>query len=412
MRLLTEHAEIEELGNGREQQAIGIAPIAYRRNGSLTRIVNQLGASGDPSLPLGVSELVNFRVRDRLSGNAPLVHFGKGQSHVRFTPLNTNNINGVVAGNTVTFPNAWNNADLRLSIGGHILHKRCPLRTGHPRTWNFRFDDHQNFNFDTLSSEEFRILPPSLHRGIETIPLSWVKSVQGGKNILSVTLPDGDFAGWELDPTITLQPGSAGIDTLIQSNAPNNNWGAYNTLAIGQVGVGTYRGLIKFDLSSIPSGALVSAATLSLYCLADASTNARTFRVFRQKRAWTEGTGSGSATGDGATWDTYDGSQAWQTAGGFGANDCEQTDIGSRDFTASETVNEFKDFVLIASAVQAWIAGTFTNNGALIKPDTEDSDEYDFASSDNATAGNRPSLAVGYVMPRRGMFHFQGWRRV
>ena len=157
-----------------------------------------------------------------------------------------------------------------------------------------------------------------------------------------------------------------------------------------------HRALIRFDLSSLPADALISSATLSLYAVLDASDNARTCRVYRQLRAWTEA---------GATHNTYNGVDNWQTAGGFGAADCEQTDIGSRAFTATETLNEFKDFSLTPITKAALDNGS----GWLVKMDTETDDNYSVASSDNATAAARPKLVIVYSLPSDRFATGQGW---
>ena len=104
-------------------------------------------------------------------------------------------------------------------------------------------------------------------------------------------------------------------DTYIADDAPTTNHGTENGLYGGEWNGGAQvaRTLLKSDLSSIPTSATVLSATLSLWVAADYADNTRTYRVFRQKRAWTEA---------GATWNKYDGTNDWQTAGGFGANDC------------------------------------------------------------------------------------------
>ncbi len=189
---------------------------------------------------------------------------------------------------------------------------------------------------------------------------------------------------------LSLQPAEAtAVDTYILASSATTNFGTSATLRVGNEGGGTTdRALIKFDLSSIPSGSTIVSATLSLYCTTDTSINSRTYRVFRMIQAWVETQ---------ATWNVYSTGNNWATAGAFGAADCEQTDIGSRVFTATETLNEFKDFTLTASAVQDMITGgSFTNNGFLIKADTEASDNYRFASSSDGTAANRPKLVVLY----------------
>lgn len=192
--------------------------------------------------------------------------------------------------------------------------------------------------------------------------------------------------------SLTLQPNETdGKDAILISDVATTNFGASGVIDIGEQNPGTTirRGVIQFDLSGIPAGSTILTATLSLYCTVDYSSNARTMRAFRLKRAWVESE---------VTWNIYSSGNSWQTAGGFGTDDCEQTDIGSRAFSASETLNQFKDIALTASAVQEWLDGAFANNGLLLKMDTESNDGYRFLSSSDGTAANRPKLVITYQL--------------
>ena len=110
------HHDLDELGGGRFRLTQYLKPVRYETAGRvLMPITNQLKATGDPAFPIGSDELLQFRIKDKLSGNAPLIYFCKGASEVRFTPLNTANVNGVVKGNSISFPDAWPNVNLSLT---------------------------------------------------------------------------------------------------------------------------------------------------------------------------------------------------------------------------------------------------------------------------------------------------------
>lgn len=193
--------------------------------------------------------------------------------------------------------------------------------------------------------------------------------------------------------TLTLQPdGTDGVDTSLDSSTPTTNYGSTVWFASGETGGAIARALIKFDLSSIPAGSTIDDATLSLWVQADVSSNTRTKRVYRVIQAWTEA---------GANWNTYDGSNAWATAGcGDTTNDREATDIGSASMGASESIGTEIQFTLTAAKIQEMITGgVFTNNGFIIVTDTESADYYQFDSSDGATAGERPKLVINYTSP-------------
>jgi len=192
--------------------------------------------------------------------------------------------------------------------------------------------------------------------------------------------------------TVVIQPdGAAGCDNYLYDASADANAGGNAELGIGEnnAAVAKNRTLIKFDLSVIPASAKIASATLSLYCYQDNCSTARTHRVYRLLRAWTE---------LGSTWNKYDGANNWATAGGFGAADCEQNDIGTRDFGVNDAINEFKNYPLTAAKVQEMVSGAFTNNGFLIKADGELDDAYYFRSSDYGTAADRPKLTVEYSL--------------
>lgn len=197
--------------------------------------------------------------------------------------------------------------------------------------------------------------------------------------------------------TYSSQPdGTAGLDTTISSSAPTTNYGTSTGTYVGESGGNIDRTLIKFNFSSITPPVSVSVATLSLWLYDDLSSNARSFRVYRQKRDWVESE---------ATWNIWKTSNNWSTAGGFHTDDCEQTDIGSRSMSSSESAGE-KQWTLTNAALAEMINGTFTNKGFLMKADTESADSYGFRTSDYGTAGERPKLVMTYSLVGGDFFPF------
>lgn len=398
MSIVNSHVDRTEQG-GQFTDVISVKAKNYQGNGAWRVITNSLGASGDPSYPIGVDELVQFRIDPRLAGKSPLWTFGKGQSRVSIACLGANNREGAVSGNTITFPEAWDNADLRLSIGGHRLEDDILLKTGHPSAFSFRLDENIGLSVDTLSCADFRILDPVLYNPVTgvIIPLTWVKSVQGGKLILTVTLPAGDYAGWVLDPTLTLQPDATdGKDSFMRSSQPTINRGTTNVINAGEISGNTItdRFLYEANLTSIAPTATVQAATLSLW-LASAGTtyalNNRVLSLYRILRSWVEAE---------ATWNEASTGVNWGTAGCANTtSDRESGAIGSKAIATTDASGSQHDFSLTASLVQEWISGTLTNKGLVGVMATEVDDLYSFHSSDGTTANLRPSLAITYTLP-------------
>lgn len=198
--------------------------------------------------------------------------------------------------------------------------------------------------------------------------------------------------------TYSSQPDdTSGIDTPLDSYSPTTNLDGTILQTGDEPGFAqVYRSLIKFDLSSIPASATGSNATLSLWLYGNSASNARDVRVYRQKRAWVETQ---------ATWNNYSTGNAWSTAGGFHTNDCEQTDIGSLNLAAAESVGE-KQWSLTAASMQAMWDGSWTNNGFLLKADTENADAHYYRASNYATGSNRPKMQITYTLGGSGFFAF------
>lgn len=203
-------------------------------------------------------------------------------------------------------------------------------------------------------------------------------------------------------PTLTIQPGTDGLDGWMIQETPTNSGGTSQVLVVGEDNTFAelYRSCIKFDLSQIPPGSSITSATLT-FTYAEAgsfrSSNNRTMRVYRLLRSFTES----------LTWNTYDGSSNWGTAGCSNTTtDREASDIGSVTLNTADADESEKSVSLTASAIKAMTDLTFTNNGFLLKMDTESSDRFQFHSSEGTTSTKRPKLVVVYTPPARGVVSY------
>lgn len=200
--------------------------------------------------------------------------------------------------------------------------------------------------------------------------------------------------------TKTIQPDSiAGKDAQIYgyTAATNINYGLYDTIQLGQMIANTYspnRGLLEFSLSSIPTNAVITKAELQMNCYFSSSTITHTVGVYRINRAWTEGTGNGTATNNGATWNKYDGVNSWSVVGG----DYNPTPESTADVTIP-----FDYKWDITNLAKSWFDGSVANNGILIKSSLESGQSIAtykyFGTSDNAIVSRRPQLLVTYSIP-------------
>lgn len=142
-------------------------------------------------------------------------------------------------------------------------------------------------------------------------------------------------------------------------------------------GVSKQRGVIKFDLSSLPANAV--SATLSLY-LDSANAASKTVQVHKLTEDPTEAE---------VGWDDRASGNAWTTAGG-------QFDVSP---VASQTVTNSSGYVNfdITTLYNQWKANQVNNYGLAIKLSDEvtEGNYVYFGSSDNADTNKRPKLVVG-----------------
>jgi spore coat protein A len=168
------------------------------------------------------------------------------------------------------------------------------------------------------------------------------------------------------------------------------------------------RGVLRFDLASaIPSGAVISAASLTLYN-AEAATSAADVTVYRASAGWGEGTsvapgtetvGAPSTTGD-ATWihRLYPGT-LWTTAGGdFSATSSALTNVTGAGFYS------WTSAALLAE-VQGWVDQPSTNFGWILRgkeTGASGSAVKRFESRQSVDVAHRPQLQITYVAPPTG----------
>ncbi|HYE20826.1 MAG TPA: DNRLRE domain-containing protein [Tepidisphaeraceae bacterium] len=169
------------------------------------------------------------------------------------------------------------------------------------------------------------------------------------------------------------------------------------------------RGLIAFDVSTIPAGATIDSVTLALSMSRTVETFVpvdRAIAMHRVLASWGEGAsnsgtpGGGGApaqTGD-ATWlhRTYSGA-LWSAPGGDFNPTASATTlvglIGSYSWTSAQ----------LASDVQGWLAAPGTNFGwELIGDESTNGTARRFDSRTNPEIGARPTLTVTYSVPEPG----------
>jgi hypothetical protein len=199
--------------------------------------------------------------------------------------------------------------------------------------------------------------------------------------------------------TLTLQPDAAsGLDTRLNSGAPNNNFG---TTALNHVGksTGIHRILIAFALAGLPAGATVTSANLTMTCTGEGAATDYAVGVHRALSQWYEGVKdnvSPDAGQNGSTWNhrNANGAVVWVGGAGGGAG----SDYAAVA-TASALITGAGTFTWdVTPDVQAWAGGAANYGWWMINVDEGTGDTYKtFAMSDHGTAASRPKLEIKYT---------------
>ncbi|HTU63976.1 MAG TPA: DNRLRE domain-containing protein [Polyangiales bacterium] len=184
--------------------------------------------------------------------------------------------------------------------------------------------------------------------------------------------------------TVSFQNGVASyngmVDASLRSDNASTNYGAASTLVID--GSPDYAAVLRWDLSSIPSGKTVTAASLTFNVV---DTSSQSYALYALKRAFNEAS---------VTWQSTSSGVSWQTAGANGGNDRETTVLGSVVGSASGTLSVTLNAAGLAK-LQTWINSPASNFGFVLL-DYAQSNGLDVSSSEASTVSQRPKLTVSY----------------
>ncbi|HMJ88616.1 MAG TPA: DNRLRE domain-containing protein [Candidatus Acidoferrum sp.] len=176
----------------------------------------------------------------------------------------------------------------------------------------------------------------------------------------------------EADTTIfvgTVSPGSPSGTEFVAGATPRD---------------GFARSLIRFNVASVPTNAVIDAASVSVTVTKKAlvATAPHSFGLHRASRAWDEAQ---------ATWTAAAAGSDWTTAGGdyeVDASASTPLDLGTGTFS-SET---------LATDVQAWVSGDASNVGWILRTSNESINQSArrIASHEAFDPNTRPKLSITY----------------
>jgi hypothetical protein len=201
----------------------------------------------------------------------------------------------------------------------------------------------------------------------------------------SVTVVDEEtvYINWALDysptQTVTIQPdAAAGKDSYVFESDPSSNRGISTEIfASGDTPGSMCRAYIQFDLSRIPSSAVVVEAKLSLFYERESAVAVPgQLGIYRVLAAWDEAV---------ISWD-------------------HQPAVATTVSTTNTVMAPHTDTFLnwyINDLVQAWVSGVFINQGVALIDTVETTAEgyKGFYSSDYETLAETPELTIQYYDP-------------
>ena len=172
---------------------------------------------------------------------------------------------------------------------------------------------------------------------------------------------------------VTIRRGVNGAVADSYLSSVNGGWGpgAEPWMTTGGTGVG--RGLLRFDLGSIPSGATVTSATVTLY--AGWNTSNTTVRAHKVLNSWAESTVSYNNFWSSSNFDAA-------VSASFPASG-----VGNKTFS-------------ITSLAAEWVTGAAPNYGILLEEDIGVSPpigRHTFYCSEGSTMTQRPKLEICYL---------------
>ena len=173
-------------------------------------------------------------------------------------------------------------------------------------------------------------------------------------------------------------------DGYIRSSKTTNSYGSSNPVQSGGISTSIRRALYQFNLTEIPSTAVIQSAIFTGYTTAITTSYSANLSLYRLTKTWVEST---------ATWASAGGSN-WTTAGGDFNATAEATTLVNAATTNFNWT--------ITSLVSGWIAGTNPNYGFIQRsnePTGSTSIYASFGSKENTTVNQRPKLTITYVVP-------------
>jgi hypothetical protein len=180
-------------------------------------------------------------------------------------------------------------------------------------------------------------------------------------------------------------------DTRMRKSQAATNYGTETTVTISPFTTSPQGGLFKWNISSLPVGAIVNDASISFY-VTDGSE--LVFNLYNLLREWNETT---------ATWDSYDGVNNWSTGGAADVT-ADRNDINLWNASAVEFETEGMVTIPLNSAgvevIQGWTESPEINFGVTVQNYSGGSEQdYWIVASKENTDHPGATLNISYCLP-------------
>jgi hypothetical protein len=193
-------------------------------------------------------------------------------------------------------------------------------------------------------------------------------------------------------------------DTCLFESDPNNNLGAFTNVPVGTTAVGKRsRGVIRFDLTVIPTNATVVSASMTLQMVKrPAAGAASSVGLNRLLVPWGEGHGNGqigqpAASGEASWTNRMSPSTPWMSPGGAAG-----TDFVPQASASIAGVDQLGSYMFASTAglvsdAQMWVSNPTTNFGWMLLCQNEGTSATArrFGSRESTTP---PVLALQYTL--------------
>lgn len=337
-------------------------------------------------------------------------------------------VNGVVDGESITYPNVYSDINLKYTVGSDrvkedIIYSEKP-KDGFPSQFTYKmnlegmgvkeesgilylYDPKSNkpiyyfetpYMFDSYVPEGFKSVS-----GVTSIP---EEAISYDVN-LTYEIVDNQLylhlkpsKGWledsnrvypiTIDPTIVRIQSSSVEDTNIRSAFPTQTGGNDLEIGGGASNGNIIRSLLKFDLSNIPAATNILSSSLNIWFSSTNNSTPISLSLYKASRNWNENE---------ASWNyaKITPSTAWTNPGGDYVS---SNKLGTLDSLTSPTnlENEIKRIDVPIHIIQNWKNDPSTNYGFMFKSDSETTNVYKkFISSESSVDSKyKPLLVVTY----------------